>query len=39
MRKYYVSPEAEMIVVSMADVLTESGSGSIVLPDEEFSEK
>lgn len=24
MRRYYVSPEAEMIVVSMADVLTQS---------------
>lgn len=37
MRKYYVSPEAEMIVVSMADVLTESET--IVLPDEEFPEE
>lgn len=36
MRKYYVSPEAEMIVVSMADVLTES---PIDLPDEEFPEE
>ena len=33
MKKLYVAPEAEMIVVSMADVLTNS---AIETPDEEI---
>ena len=33
MKKLYVAPQAEMIVVSMADILTES---TIETPEEEF---
>ena len=33
MKKLYVTPQAEMIVVSMADILTES---TIETPEEEF---